>query len=892
MDDPRDLAFSLNGAPHRCAPAPDETAVDTIRERCGQTGTKLVCGAGVCGACTILVDGNPVVSCLMPARALAGADVVTVEGVARADVLHPVQRAFVANDALQCGFCTPGFVVEAVAFVDRWRAAQGPTVPPREAVAAALAGHLCRCGAYEGIYRAVQDACTGRFDAAGEVPDARVDARAKVTGAARYTVDITHEGQLEGAVVRSPHAHARVRTIDLAPALALPGVTAVALVDPGAVVRFAGQAVAAVAAPDRATLRAAREAVRITWDVLPAVVGASQAMVPGAPRVYRGLRRDALNGAEGPVLPAPWRGNVRGPSQSFGDHPRRARAAIAAARERDERLLVEGTFSTGAQSHTAFEPHAAVARFDGDRLVVHLSTQAVGPMARQLARVAGLPGDQVQVIAEHVGGGFGSKLALGDEAVAAVRLARESRRPVRVVLSREEELTVTGYRPATRVKVALLPAADGSLEALSIQAWADAGVAINSTIAALGRLIYPARSKELVDYDVVSHLPPGSPFRGPGGPALCFALEQAVDEAAVKLRVDPLALRQRWDPEPIRQGLYRWAASVPAWRARTGGSRTDARVVRGVGVAAATWLYWYEPGMKVRVAVEDGRVVVSTGTQDMGTGSRTVLARVVAGAFGISPGTVEVRVGDSTLPEGPLSGGSRTTATLVPAVLRACETLKARMGPGAGERWEDRIAVQPAMAVEVARAPDDTARNPDVTSPLAQAGLMGTAFDYVLRLSTGLRTGRGSPSAVIVTEVDVDRWLGRVQVRRVHAGIAVGRIHAPAQARSQVCGAILQGIGYALHEARVHDPRSGVTLTAGLEDYRIPGLAETPEMDVHFEEGGFEHVAGGGVGLGEVSTLAIAASIANAVHHATGVRLREAPMRPERLVRQLQGEAT
>ena len=214
--------MTING---KLAPLPDDPdalLVDVVRDTLDLTGTKLVCGAGVCGACTVLVDGEPVVSCLMPARSAANTNVTTVEGIGAAG-LHPVQQAFMAHDALQCGFCTPGFIVEAAAFHDRWRAAKGTAVPSREEIGAALSGHLCRCGAYDGIFRAVADACAGRFDGNDVLPP-RMEARDKVTGSAKYTVDIHHDGQLEGVILRSPFAHARIGELDLAAARAMPGV--------------------------------------------------------------------------------------------------------------------------------------------------------------------------------------------------------------------------------------------------------------------------------------------------------------------------------------------------------------------------------------------------------------------------------------------------------------------------------------------------------------------------------------------------------------------------------------------------------------------------------------------------------------------------------------------
>src|SRR3954453_5976968 len=204
--------MTING---RLAPLPDDPdalLIDVVRDSQHLTGTKLVCGAGVCGACTVLVDGVPVASCLMPARAAADKAGTTVEGIGAAK-LPPVQKAFMAHDALQCGFCTPGFIVEGAAFHDRWRASKGTVVPSREEIGAALSGHLCRCGAYDGIFRAVSDPCAGRFDCDAVAAPPRMEARDKVTGAAKFTVDIHHEGQFEGMILRSPHPHARIPSL-------------------------------------------------------------------------------------------------------------------------------------------------------------------------------------------------------------------------------------------------------------------------------------------------------------------------------------------------------------------------------------------------------------------------------------------------------------------------------------------------------------------------------------------------------------------------------------------------------------------------------------------------------------------------------------------------------
>ena len=696
---------TINGRTETLPDDPDALLVDVLRDGLGLTGTKLVCGAGVCGACTVLLDGVPIVSCLMPAKAAAGRTITTVEGIA-STTLHPIQRAFMALDALQCGFCTPGFIVEATAFHDNWRKARGATTPSREEIGAALSGHLCRCGAYDNILRAVADACSGRFD--GEASTApRVEARDKVTGKAKYTVDIRHEGQLEGLIVRSSVAHGTVTALDFAAARALPGVMAVIpLLADDMTVRYVGEPIAAVAAADQITARRAAAAILVSYEQRPSAVGLDAARKAGAPVVFeRSSRKKAANVSEGSPAPAPWKQNVRGPSAAFSHKARKVRSEIAAAT--NDPLLVKGIFHTAGQSHSCLEPHATVARFHGDHLTLHVSTQAVFHVMELVAKRYKLGHDKVRVIADHVGGGFGSKASLGVDTIAAIELARTAKAPVRVALDRHDELSVTGHRPGTEIDIALLPSREGNLKALSLTAWSDNGAGVNSTIAALARLIYPAEAKSLVDFDVVSNLPPGAPFRGPGGPPMAFALEQAVDEAALRLQIDPIKLRQRWDTDPNRQRLYEWAAGLDVWRNAKPASSKSGRYRRGVGVASGYWLYFWQPGSKVELAIKRGRLVASTAIQDIGTGSRSVIANTVAREFGLDPHEVEVRIGDSILPEGPGSGGSRTTASIVPPTLLAIQKLKTEIEnnakrkpePGSNAPWRELIAASGDISV-------------------------------------------------------------------------------------------------------------------------------------------------------------------------------------------------
>jgi xanthine dehydrogenase YagR molybdenum-binding subunit len=887
--------MTINGRIEPLPDDPDALLIEVVRDALNLTGTKLVCAAGVCGACTVLLDGAPVVSCLMPARNAADRSVTTVEGIG-AGKLHPVQKAFMAHDALQCGFCTPGFIVEAAAFHDRWRATAATATPSREEIGAALAGHLCRCGAYDGIFRAVAEACAGRFDG-DDIVSPRLDAREKVTGLAKFTVDIRHEGQLEGMILRSHSAHAKIVELDLAPARAIPGViAAISLLGDDRIVRYVGDAIAAVAATDGKTAIAAIAAIRIVSESLPSVLGLDAARQLDAPVVFeKSARKKAGNVSEGAGSPAPWKGNIRGPSAAFSHKTKKARNWLDAARKAQNPLLVEGTFRTGTQQHACLEPHATVARFDGDRLTVHVSTQAVFHLMELIAKRYKLGHDKVTVIADHVGGGFGSKSSLGMETIAAIELARAAKAPVRIAFDRHEELSVTGYRPSAEVRIALLPSDAGDLQALSLTAHADTGAAVNSTIAALARLIYPAKAKQLADFDVISNLPPGAAFRGPGGPPMAFALEQAIDEAALRMKVDPIALRKRWDPDPNRQRLYDWASEV-CRDVKIPPSQTG-RYRRGVGVATGYWLYLWQPGSKVELAVKGGRLIASTAIQDIGTGSRTVIANTVAHEFGLDPHEIEVRIGDSRLPEGPGSGGSRTTASVVPPTLLAVQKLKTAIErtakqppiPGSNAPWRELIAASPDLSESGLRPEDGKRLAPGIRSPLKEAGYMGMIFGWMMRRFSNMAIGAGVPSSVQVIEVEVDTWLGHVRVLNVATGIAVGKIAAPALARSQAAGSVIQGIGYALYEAREIDSRTGDILTAGMEDYRIPGMSDTPPIDVHFDEGGFGHVLGGSVGIGEVATVPTSPAIANAICNATGIRFTELPIRPDRLLAALNG---
>ncbi len=882
----------INGQIFEFDVRPDESAVEVIRQRARLTGTKLVCGAGVCGACTVLVDGLPMTSCVLPAHSLEGCGVQTVEAYGP-DNLHPVQRAFMAHDGLQCGFCTPGFITEGISFYERWRKTRGTAVPSRQEVAEALSGHLCRCGAYVGIYMAMQRACAGDFDDTTEIVSPRIEALEKVTGQAKYTMDIQHEGQLVGKMLRSPHASAEVVSIDFSAAKTIKGVKAVVkLLEEPQVVRYIGHPIAAVAAINEEIARQALDAIKIRYRIRSHVVDIPSARKENAPQVHPERNKNAPTAAEGITFPGSWSGNVRKVRLPLSKGSRRARKTLADAQNNDELLLVEGTYRTQGQSHTAFEPHCCVANWDGpDKLTVHMSTQGTALRAHEIAEHFDLDDEQVELINHHVGGGFGAKNGLTIETIAAITLARAAYAPVSVVLDRYEEIAYAGYRPSAEVEFALAADKTGAMKAFSAKAYADSGIAINSFIAATMRFIYPNAPRILEDYDVVTNMAPGTPFRAPNGPSACWALEQAVDEVAHKLSLNPLDLRRQWDSHELRHKLYDWVETIPAWRERDALASQTGRFRRGIGLAMSYWFYGYHFDSETEVIASAEGITARMATQDIGTGARTVMARAVAEVFRIRPEEVTVEIGNSLAPRGPAAGGSMATASLFYPTQQAAEKVRDQIVNAA----QEQLGLLEIEVTEGGVNHDDgyLPWNKILRriAPVRAIGKRGTDSRFnplpaLTKMFTGMGMviGRPSTGAVCVSEVEVDMLLGKVRVLRVWEGIAAGKIHVPELARSQVHGAVIQGIGYALYEERNIDTPTGSILNLGLEEYRIPGIGDIPEIEVFFYEKGFEHAKGGGVGFSEVATVPVAASIGNAIFHATGQRHYELPIRPDRIL--------
>lgn len=881
------ISTLLNGKPHTFHAELETPAIDLIRNQAGLTGTKLVCGSGACGACTVLVDGEARCACLMPGVQMDGKNIQTVEGHGEKE-LHPIQKAFLAHDALQCGYCTPGFINEGVAFYDTWRAEKGKRRPSRAEIAEALAGHLCRCGAYQGIFNAVAAACAGDFDDSKMPTYYRVDAVAKVSGAAKYTTDYQLPGQLVGAIYRSPFPHARMSNLDISKAERMPGVKAVVVLKKDDTCRYEGEAIVAVAAETEDQAHQAALAVKADFEPLDFVVDPKEARKKSCPVIVPEDKKAIGVASEGPPFPGAWEGNLRRTRFSLtSSHKGRVKRELEKTADIPENCF-HGSFTTPTQFHTPFEPHCTVADWRADgKLTVYASTQAVYFLAKDIAKHFGLKDEQVEVVADYIGGAFGSKLTFRTETLTAIELSRAAKAPVAVIYNRAEELLETGFRPPGEMEVDIASDPDGKNAAFEMHAYGSSGLAFGSNIADVAGMNYTGIAKKLQDYDVLTNFSPGCAFRAPGGPAACFALEQSIDQLAHQLKMDPVAFRRVWEEHEGYKALFDWVDAQELWRNRKASGSQTGRFRKGVGVAFGAWFHFFMPSAEVEVELRPEGLVVSNAVQDMGQGSKSVLAQAVAEVFGIASQNVRVEAGRSTYSIGPTSGGSRTATSIFPAAQEAAEKVRARL-LGLAEKqgfegsefketgiqhrdglwtWEEILKGGSAIKEKARRGPNKGV-NPLGLLPLAQ----------------GLSIGKDRGYGVYVIEVEVDSLLGKVRVTQVRGAMRVGKIHVRALAESQCYGGVIQGIGHALYEDRSVDPNTGRLLTRGLEDYRIPGIGDTPDIQVDFIEQGFEFAKGKGIGLAELCTVPVAGAVANAVFNATGWRPMTAPILPERVL--------
>ncbi|HEY8041020.1 MAG TPA: xanthine dehydrogenase family protein molybdopterin-binding subunit [Polyangiaceae bacterium] len=736
-------------------------------------------------------------------------------------------------------------------------------------------------------------------------PTARLDGRLKVTGAARYTSDVRLPGMLFARIVRSPHAHARILAIDTGAAERVPGVRAVQIVehllgsaqlrDPSKelpssfpVVRYVGQPIAAVAATTQAIADEAARLVRVEYERLPFVVDLEEARRPDAPLVFPAAADQAgsAGGGGGPAG-VPQTGNVRGPARS-GPHGSHGVGDVERGLAEAD-VVVDQTYRTQVQTHSAMETHGLVADWGADGLTVYASTQGTGSVRDELAEVLGLPKAKVRVVTEFMGGGFGAKFGAGNYGVLAARLAKKAGAPVRLMLDRREEHEGVGNRPSSVARLRIGARKDGTLTAIHFVSYGTAGTGSGAGAGGPAKNLYPCPNVLVEESDVFTNAGPAAAFRAPGHPQGAFGLEQSIDELAEKLGMDPLALRDRidvddpdevWDAAAARKVERRIGAEKAGWSARHAPGADPRPLKRGLGVAQALWYRFVnlDSTCEVRIA-RDGSIEVLSAVQDIGGGIRTALAQVVAEELGVRPQEVTVRIGDTSFPPGPASGGSVTTGSISPAARNAAYKVKrelyAQVAAAAGSMPE---ALMKSMPLRAAAA---KMRTEQVTAQATRSDDYG-GFAQGGRARRGM--GIGGYGGVQFAEVAVDVETGVVKVERVVAVHDCGRPLNPLAIEGQIHGGIIQGLSYALYENRVLDRRSGWMLNANFESYKIAGAREVPRIEVHLIEEYRGRSSTDAGGIGEPATVATAAAVANAVHNATGVRVRELPMTPERVL--------
>jgi len=723
-------------------------------------------------------------------------------------------------------------------------------------------------------------------------PIDRRDGPAKVTGAARYTAEFAVPDAAYAVLVQSAVAAGTIAGIDTAPVMAMPGVLLV--VTPDNALRLkqqkgSPQAVMAPALQDRGISFSGQTVAVVVADTLDRALDAAAhvGVLTNAGSVIP-VMDQALDRA---YVPKAFRNGARPPASRRGDPD----AAFAAAPVR-----VAQRYATPVEHHNPMEPHATIAKWDsdagGDRLTVWMTTQAISGAQKTLATAFGLAPERVRVICPFVGGGFGSKGNCWPPTILAAMAAKMARRPVKLVLTRKQMYTSNGYRPRTIQDLKLGAATDGALTALrhdgmSQMSRGDFGE-FCEPVALASEMLY-AVPNNAVSHRLVA-VNQGLPtyMRAPGEAPGVFALECAMDELAYQAKIDPLQLRLRnyteWNEHEDKpfsakklRDCYQRGAESFGWsrRSMTPGSMRDGHTLIGWGMATATYPMNRMPAKALVRLDAGGHVLVQTGSQDLGTGTYTILAQIAAETLGVPVAQVRVELGDSKFPPAPVSGGSMTTASVGPAVLAGSRQVRDQLLAMAAAQWKVVAPQRLVLDRMVVSGPAGT---------VSAAELMAARKVGFVEATGEAKPGDGAKHASLHSfgaqfcEVRVDPDLGEIRVSRFVGAFDAGRVMNAKTARSQAIGGIVFGIGMALLEETVVDRNLGRIVNPNVAEYLLPVNADIPDIQTILIEND-DQLSNplGARGLGELPMVGAAAAVANAVFHATGKRVRELPIRIE-----------
>jgi xanthine dehydrogenase YagR molybdenum-binding subunit len=722
-----------------------------------------------------------------------------------------------------------------------------------------------------------------------EVP--RIDGAERAAGAARYTADLHPAGAVYGAILRSPHPHARIKRLDVSKAERANGVRAVLshLTVKGIAwynglsqlfdteLRYAGDEVAAVFADTPAAARDALDLVEVEYDVLPHVVDPEAALADGAPKVHAA-------------------GNVMG-----GAAERYARGDVERGFAEAE-ATVELRAETQDVLHHSMETHGSVCEWDGDRLTIWDSTQHIFGVRRQVAAALKVPLDRVRVVSRFMGGGFGSKNMAAKYTVYAAIAARQLRRPAKIMFTRAEESIAAGKRPRSAQRIRIGARRDGRLTAIDY--WGVSGVGafrgMGTPLHGPAREMYACPNVRAEVWNAFTNTGPAAAFRAPGFVEGTVALDCAMEALADQLGLDPMQLRLRnyaetdqvlgrpYSSKFLREA-YEMAAEAAGWSRRPSTPPQPVRSGpprRGLGMASQIWGGAGSPPAYADVRLNpDGTVDIRIGTQDIGTGARTALAQIAAEVLTVPVAKVTVRLGDTDFPYSPLSAGSQTIASCGPAVRMAAEEARRHLIETAASALEaaaSDVRLE-AGSLSVAGVPERKIAVHELTGRMNNFTIAGHGFRGANPDGVTIRTW-----GVQIAEVEVDPETGEVRILKITACHDVGRVINPLGYVSQIHGGVIQGLGMALYEDHVTDPDSGTVMDLGFDGYAIPRQSMIPEIEA-LAVGRPDLIANnlGVKGVGEPPIIPTAAAIANAVANAVGVRVTSLPITPAKIVRAL-----